>query len=76
MEIVAASPEISWAEDRHVGEALKRAGVNPTFDFRYYIAPPTRSNQYLSEEALAQPNDYITIHSLSPDQMRRHWRKV
>jgi hypothetical protein len=76
MEIIVAAPEISWAEDRHVGEVMKRAGIAPHFEFRYFIAPPTRRNQYISDEALAQPNDYITIHSLSPEQMRRHWRKV
>ena len=71
MEIVVSAPVVSWAEDRHVGEVMKRAGMNPTFDFRYYIAPPTKRNQYISDEALAQPNDYITIHALHPDQMRR-----
>ncbi len=76
MEVVISTPEISWAEDRHVGEALKRAGINPTFDMRYYIVPPTRRNQYISDEDLAKPNDYITIHSLRPDQMRAHWRKA
>jgi len=76
MEIVVAAPATSWAEDRFVGEALKRNGVTPTFEFRYFIVPPTRRNQYISDDVLDQPNDHITIHSLSPDQMRRHWRKV
>ena len=76
MEIAISSPNGSWAEDRWLGEAMQRAGIKPNFDFRYYIAPPTRRCQYISDEALALPNDYISIHALSPEQMRRHWRKV
>lgn len=73
METLMACPAGSWAEDRWVGESLKKKGIQCVFDPRYYIVPPTRRNQYISDEELARPNGYLAIHSLSPDQMRRHW---
>lgn len=65
----------SWAEDRFAGESLRRAGIRATIDNRYYIAPYTRCNPYISDEELGKPHDHIAIHALTPDQMRRHWNK-
>ena len=62
-----------WAEDRWAGETLCRNGIKATIDTRYHIVPPTRRNQYISDEELAKPNNYISIHSLTPAQMRKHW---
>jgi hypothetical protein len=62
-----------WAEDAHVGTVLLNQNQLPVFDERYHIAPQTQHNQYISDEELAKPNDYFTIHSLSPEQMRRHY---
>ena len=75
MESLMSSPGKCWAEDRWCGEALIRKGIRATFDLRYYIAPPTRTCQYISDEALEKSNDYITIHSMSPDQMRRYYER-
>jgi hypothetical protein len=58
-----------WAEDAWVGTVLLNNNVTPRFDARYYIAPQSRTNQYISDEALSKSNDYLTIHSLSPAQM-------
>ena len=71
MEILDRARAGCWAEDRWVGETLQRANIHCAFDPRYFVALQTRSNQYISDEALAATHDYITIHSLSPDQMRR-----
>lgn len=73
MEILLASPQGAWAEDRYVGESLRRAGIPLTVEDRFHLVKPTRTNQYISEEELEKPNDYLTIHSLSPEQMRRHY---
>jgi hypothetical protein len=64
-----------WAEDAWVGTVLLGQNQTPVFDDRYYIAPQTQHNQYITDEALAEPNDYFTIHSLSPEQMRRHYKE-
>jgi hypothetical protein len=76
MEILTTCGGGSWAEDRWVGEALLKRKILPTIDYRYFIAPPTRTNQYISDVDLAKPHDYISIHSLSPEQMRRHWEET
>jgi low affinity Fe/Cu permease len=73
--VLATAPAGCWAEDRWCGETLYRNKIFATINNRYYIAPHSKINQYITDEALAQPNDYITIHSLSPEQMRRHWKE-
>ena len=72
MSILLTSPAGCWAEDRWAGEALNRNGIKCAFDTRYHVVKPTRNNQYISDADLALPNNYLTLHSLSPDQMRRH----
>ncbi len=69
-----------WQEDLWVGRSLYNKGIRCRFDDRYYIAPMTKTNQYISSEELEKPNEYLSIHSLSPEQMRafyaiRHERK-
>ena len=76
MEILLSSPAGEWAEDRWVGEALKRRRVHLTTDNHYHLVKPTRTNQYISDEELEKPNDYLTIHSRSPEQMRRHHKSL
>lgn len=71
MEIVVKSPDGVFAEDRWAGESLRRAGIYLTREPRFHLVKPTRVNQYISDEDLLKPNDYLTIHSLSPTQMRR-----
>ena len=71
MEILLRSPAGCWAEDRWCGTALKKAGIHLTPDYRYHLCKPTKTNQYISDAELYKPNDWLTIHSLSPDQMRR-----
>ena len=75
MELLAQSPAGCWAEDRWVGEALLRKGIRLTTDFRYHLCKPTKTNQYISDGELGKPNNYLTIHSLSPDQMKKHWEE-
>jgi hypothetical protein len=62
-----------WAEDAWVGTVLLGQNQTPAFDARYYIAPQTKNNQYITDEELAEPNRYFTIHSLSPVQMRKYY---
>ena len=71
METLQACPQGSWAEDRWVGESLYRRGIRCSVDNRYYIAPFTRTCQFISDAELERPNDHLTIHSLTPLQMRR-----
>jgi len=76
MEILDKSPVGTWAEDRFVGESLKRAGIKCSFDKRYHLVKPTRTNPYISDSELVLPNDWLTIHSLTPDQMRQHHKSL
>ena len=69
LQILNANSAPHWAEDAWVGTVLLNNNVTPRFDSRYYIAPQTKTCQYISDEELSKPNDYLTIHSLSPAQM-------
>jgi hypothetical protein len=71
METLIKAPASYWCEDRWAGESLKRAGINLTTDFRYHLVKPTKTVQWISDAELYKPNDWLTIHSLLPDQMRR-----
>jgi hypothetical protein len=71
VETFLRAPVGCWAEDRALGESLHRAGIHLTTDYRYHLCKPTKTNQYISDAELYKPNDWLTIHSLSPDQMRR-----
>ena len=75
MEYLITSPLGAWAEDRWVGESLQRGGIGLTVENRFHLVRPTRTCQYMSDAELDSPNDYLTIHSLSPEQMVRHWRR-
>ncbi len=70
MELLAKSPAGTWAEDRWIGEALKKQQIRCAFDRRYHLVKPTRTNPYISDGELENSNDFLTIHALSPDQMR------
>ena len=76
MELLDKSPAGCWGEDRWVGEALMRQRIRCTIDNRYHLVKPTRTNQYISDAELDRPNGWLTIHSLSPDQMRRHYASL
>jgi hypothetical protein len=76
MRAALDSPDGVFAEDRWLGESLRRKGIYPTFDERFYLVRPTRTNQYISDEDLEKVNNYFTIHSLSPEQMRRLWKST
>lgn len=69
LQILNANSAPHWAEDAWVGTVLLNNNVTPRFDSRYYIAPQTKTCQYISDEELSKSNDYLTIHSLSPAQM-------
>ncbi len=71
MEEVLKAPQGVWAEDRYVGESLKRAGISLTTDYRYHLCRPTKNRQWISDDELLKPNDWLTFHSASPEQMRR-----
>jgi hypothetical protein len=75
LKVLSESAPGCWAEDRWAGESLYRKGIYGEIDGRYYIAPRTRTNQYITDAELAKPNDFLVIHSLTPDQMRRHWKE-
>ena len=75
MQALIASPCFRWQEDGWVGEVAERNRIPFTRDPRYYIAPSTKDCQYISDKALSKPNDYLTIHSLSPEQMRTYYAK-
>lgn len=75
MQTVRENGANHWAEDAMVGTILLNQNRVPTFDERYYIAPQTQHNQYITDEELALPNNYLTIHSLSPAQMRKHYEE-
>jgi hypothetical protein len=75
MGILLASPAgPAWAEDRWVGETLRKRGIPLTIEERFHLVKPTRNNQYISDEELKKPNDWLTFHSASPDQMRRLYK--
>jgi len=76
MTLLADSPPFRWQEDFWVGCVMENNHIPLTKDARYFIAPTTRTNQYISDEALSNPNQYLTIHSLSPEQMRRHYKEI
>jgi hypothetical protein len=65
------APAGVFAEDRWAGEALYNKGIHLTTDFRYHLCRPSKTCQYLPESELFKPNDWLTFHSASPDQMRR-----
>lgn len=70
MMLLDKSPAGCWAEDRWVGESLRKQQILCTHDARYHLVKPTKTNQYISDGELGKPNNYLTVHSLSPDQMR------
>ena len=71
MEVLMKAPAGVFAEDRWAGEALYNKGIHLTTDFRYHLCRPSKTCQYLPESELFKPNDWLTFHSASPDQMRR-----
>ena len=73
MKLLDKSPAGTWAEDRWIGEALKKQQIRCAYDNRYHLVRPTRTNPYISDGELEQTNNFLTIHALSPDQMRRHY---
>ena len=74
MEEIVKQPCFRWQEDFWVGCCLENAHIPLVKDPRFYIAPSTQTCQYISDEALYKPHDYISIHSLSPEQMRAYHR--
>ena len=75
MRFLIASPCSRWQEDVWVGCVMENNHVPLTKDARYFCAPTTRTNQYISDEGLVNPNNFLTIHSLSPEQMRTYYAK-
>lgn len=74
MEVVVSQPCFRWQEDFWVGCCMENARIPLVKDARYYIAPSTQTCQYISDEALYKPHEFISIHSLSPEQMRAYHR--
>ena len=75
MNLLVNTSCYQWQEDFWVGRVLESHGVKFVKDPRYFVAPTTKNCQYISDEELAKPNNYLTIHSLSPDQMRRLYKE-
>jgi hypothetical protein len=76
MEILMKSPVGIFAEDRWCGEALYNKGIHLTTDFRYHLCRPTKTNQYISNEELYKPNDWLSVHSMSPQQMVQYHKSL
>jgi hypothetical protein len=76
METFLRAPVGCWAEDRALGESLHRAGIHLTPDYRFHLCKPTKTNQYISDAELYKPNDWLSVHSLSPDQMRQYHKSL
>jgi hypothetical protein len=77
MEILAAAPVHIWAEDRWVGEVLKKHHITPVRQNLYHLAKWTRTCQWITDEELkAVCNNVLSIHAMSPDQMRRHYAEI
>jgi hypothetical protein len=76
MRLLVVSPCFRWQEDFWVGCVAENNRIPFIKDARYFIAPSTQQNQYISDEALSNSNQYLTIHSLSPEQMRRHYKEI
>lgn len=74
MEAIVQQPCFRWQEDFWVGCSLEIARISLVKDVRYFIAPSTQTCQYISDEDLYKPHQYISIHSLSPEQMRAYHR--
>jgi hypothetical protein len=72
MEVVVQQPCFRWQEDFWVGCCLENAKIPLVKDPRYYIAPSTQTCQYIADADLYKPHQYISIHSLSPEQMRAY----
>jgi hypothetical protein len=75
MRLLVASPCFRWQEDYWVGSVMENNRIPLVKDTRYFCAPTTQTNQYISDEALSKPNEYLSIHSLSPEQMRTYYAK-
>lgn len=76
MQLLVQQPCFRWQEDYWVGCVMENEKIPFSKDARYYIAPSTQNCQYISDEALSKPNDYLSIHSLSPDQMRQYHKEI
>ena len=76
MRLLVQQPCFRWQEDYWVGSVLENARIRLVKDSRYYIAPSTQSCQYISDEALYKPHSHISIHSLSPTQMRAYYKFI
>ncbi len=74
MEILAHAPIHIWAEDRWASDVLHKHRVTPVHNRGYYLAPSTRTNQWITEEDLSERRKMaLTIHSMSPAQMRSEY---
>src|ERR1035437_7889342 len=56
IEEVVAHPCVRWQEDYWVGSCLEKARIPLVKDSRYYIAPSTQINQWITDEALYMPH--------------------
>ena len=74
MEVLIQQPCFRWQEDFWVGCCLENARIPLVKDVRYHIAPSTQTCQYIADMELYRPHQYISIHSLSPEQMRAYHR--
>ena len=75
MNLLVNTSCYQWQEDFWVGRVLESHGVKFVKDPRYFVAPTTKENQYILDEELAKSNNYLTIHALSPDQMRKVYKE-
>ena len=74
MEVLAKSPAGVFAEDRWAGESLHRAGIHLTTDYRFHLCRPTKTNQWISDSELYRPNDWLSVHSMNPQQMVQYYK--
>ena len=76
MDVLVKAPAGVYAEDRWSGEALYNAGIHLTTDFRYHLCRPTKTNQWVSDSELYKPNDWLSVHSMSPQQMIQYHKSL
>jgi hypothetical protein len=77
MEILAKSQVNNWCEDQWAGTTLDSNHIKGIRQEGYYLCPSTQTNQWITEETLSEKCDTVlSIHALSPQQMRDHYAEI
>ena len=68
MDKVAAAAVEGWAEDKWVGETLRKSGIRPERDGRYL---PGFDRHYVELDKLPERHGYISFHACTPEMMQK-----